>query len=176
MTEVKKVEMYRCPDCVSLYDDEERAARCCNGTCPRCGGKLGRRQAWSGLCRKCRDDDREKAQADKWLAAPKVVWGVGYDGPIYCGDDYYDEPADLIDAFDQMPRTGTWAVEEVGFGLYPDQVIALVEESDEVYEDYEMPPEAVRAIERFCARWNRIWPAKSLRPSGTAVVVTEEWT
>lgn len=57
MSEIKKAAVRRvyweCPECGCEFDSEEAALQCCQGTCPRCGGPLGRCRGFCEMCKKC---------------------------------------------------------------------------------------------------------------------------
>lgn len=162
-------KVYMCSVCGEYYHSKEQAETCCVGEkCPECGAQ--RDYQFSPLCNKCRQKKRDRFYAEqqkaRWEAARKVPLSQ-YDGKeLYCNlnDCYYatTDYEEMVDALfaeesipaPEFPAGGVYGCYETKLGLVPEQVEALMEESDYAYEDFELSDAACRDIKAFCEAFN----------------------
>lgn len=181
-------KVYMCSVCGEYYHAKEQAETCCVGEkCPECGAQ--RDYQFSPLCNKCRQKERDRFYAEqqkaRWEAARKVPLSQ-YDGQeLYCNlnDCYYatTDYEEMVDALfaeerisaPEFPADGVYGCYETKLGLVPEQVEALMEESDYAYEDFELSDAACRDIKAFCESFNEKYAETVYFPNWSVGVVKD---
>ena len=73
----------------------------------------------------------------------------------------------------EFPADGVYGCYETKLGLVPEQVEALMEESDYVYEDFELSDAACRDIKAFCESFNEKYAETVYFPNWSVGVVKD---
>ena len=90
--------VFYCGECKCVYRTKEEAESCC--LCNRC--KIAKRNRYYCYCESCKVQiDAEKKEkdeinlAEQLKNAEEVIYP--YDGPVFCGDEYYQNIETLIE-------------------------------------------------------------------------------
>lgn len=73
----------------------------------------------------------------------------------------------------EFPTGGIYGCYETKLGLVPEQVEALMEESDYAYEDFELSDAACRDIKAFCESFNEKYAETVYFPNWSVGVVKD---
>lgn len=73
----------------------------------------------------------------------------------------------------EFPADGVYGCYETKLGLAPEQVEALMEESDYAYEDFELSDAACRDIKAFCESFNEKYAETVYFPNWSVGVVKD---
>lgn len=132
-----------------------------------------------------RDRFYAEQQKARWEAARKVPLSQ-YDGQeLYCNlnDCYYatTDYEEMVDALfaeenisaPEFPEGGVYGCYETKLGLVPEQVEALMEESEYAYEDFELSDAARCDIKAFCESFNEKYAETVYFPNWSVGVVKD---
>ena len=157
----KQVTCYQCQNCGQVFWRELDAMRCdCierdgwRWVCSECGKEVPR--FWH-KCSECELDER-RGNAKHHYPIDE------YDGPIYYGDEFYDDYENLVDC---LEADGDSFEESFAFGtiwfdvkLDPHEIVDQFEQEAD-FDGYDgMPVEARDEIAKFCEEWNGRWAEK----------------